>query len=234
LKRSLLVRKSAAPSLRRALSYFTLLVLVAAPRAAFAAEGSKPTSTGKTSVADKTAKAAKSDSAKEVSGDYVLQPLDLLQFEVYDEKELKLDVRISQEYSITLPLIGSVELKDVTLRAASELIRKRYADKYIRNPQITLLVKEYASRTVSVLGSVNKPGSVKFQPEQNLTLVEAIAEAGGFTRLGDRSKVKLTRNNPDGSSSTQVIDVDALLTGKDATEWRLQTRDVIFVPERIL
>lgn len=170
----------------------------------------------------------------EAAGDYILQPLDLLQFEVYDEKELKLEVRISQEYAVTLPLIGSVELKDVTLRAAAEIIRKRYADKYIRNPQITLLVKEYASRTVSVLGSVNKPGTVKFQPEQNLTLVEAIAEAGGFTRLGDRSKVKLTRSNPDGSSTTQVVDVDALLTGKDATEWRLQPRDVIFVPERIL
>jgi polysaccharide export outer membrane protein len=218
-----------AASKRHALSFLALALALSVQ----AAEPRRDRDGGKESGAEK-APSKGGEGAREVSGDYVLQPLDLLQFEVYDEKELKLDVRISQEYSITLPLIGSVELKDVTLRAATEIIRKRYADKYIRNPQITLLVKEYASRTVSVLGSVNKPGTVKFQPEQNLTLVEAIAEAGGFTRLGDRSKVKLTRNHPDGSTTTQVIDVDALLTGKDSTEWRLQTRDVIFIPERIL
>lgn len=216
-----------AAATRHALSFLALALAVTAHAAA---DARRERDAGKEhEPSNSSAKAG--DSPRE---DYVLQPLDLLQFEVYDEKELKLDVRLSQEYSVTLPLIGVVELKGVTLRAASEIIRKRYADKYIRNPQITLLVKEYASRTVSVLGSVNKPGSVKFQPEQNLSLVEAIAEAGGFTRVGDRSKVKLTRNNPDGSSTTQVIDVDALLTGKDATEWRLQPRDVIFVPERIL
>ena len=187
-----------AAATRHALSFLALALALSAQ----AAESRRDRDAGKDNESAKPS-AKTSEGSREPSVDYVLQPLDLLQFEVYDEKELKLEVRISQEYSVTLPLIGSVELKDVTLRAATEIIRKRYADKYIRNPQITLLVKEYAARTVSVLGSVNKPGTVKFQPEQNLTLVEAIAEAGGFTRLGDRSKVKLTRNHSDGSTTTE-------------------------------
>jgi polysaccharide export outer membrane protein len=171
---------------------------------------------------------------EEPATDYLLQPLDLLAFEVFQEADLKLEVRISKEGTITLPLIGLVEVKGLSVRAAAELIRQRYQAKYLRNPQVTLLVKEYTQRTVSVIGSVTNPGTVKFQPEQPLSLIEALSSVGGFNRLADKRKVKLTRLNPDGTSVTHVIDVEALLSGSKTAEWPLQPRDVIFVPERIL
>jgi len=171
---------------------------------------------------------------EEQASDYLLQPLDLLGFEVFQEPDLKQDVRISKEGTITLPLIGLIEVKGLTVRAAADQIRQRYAAKYIRNPQVTLLVKEYTQRTVSVIGSVTNPGTVKFQPEQPLSLIEALSNVGGFTRLADKRKVKLTRTNPDGTSVTHVIDVEALLSGSKTDAWPLQPRDVIFVPERIL
>lgn len=180
------------------------------------------------------AEAPRPSSREDQAADYLLQPLDLLGFEVFQEADLKQDVRISKEGTITLPLIGLVEVKGLTVRAAADLIRQRYQAKYLRHPQVTLLVKEYTQRTVSVIGSVTNPGTVKFQPEQPLSLIEALSSVGGFTRLADKRKVKLTRINPDGSSVTHVIDVEALLSGSKTEEWPLQPRDVIFVPERIL
>lgn len=207
-----------------ALALLAGLVGSCRPHGLHAAEAASPSAS----------KSAEADQPREGAADYLLQPFDLLHFEVYDERDLNLDVRISQEFTIALPLVGSLDLRGLSLRSASELIRQRYAARYLRNPQVTLQVKEYSVRTVSVLGSVNKPGTIRFQPEQSLSLIEAIAEAGGFTRLADKSKVKLTRSKSDGTSSTEVVDMEALISGRQVAEWLLQPRDVIFVPERIL
>ena len=119
--------------------------------------------------------------------------------QVFQEDDLTRDVRLSQEYTVTLPLIGTVNLKDKTVRQAGELIRDLYNRDYLVNPQVSVIVLEYATRTVNVLGAVNTPGAVSFPPEQPMTLLDAIAKAGGFSRLADRSKVKLTRARSDGT-----------------------------------
>ena len=145
--------------------------------------------------------------------DYVLQPSDLLNVQIFQEDDLKRDVRVSQEYSITLPLIGKVDVKGKTLRQAEEMIRVLYDRDYLVNPQINVVVVEYAKRTVNVIGQVNQPGAVLFPQEQGLTLLDAISRAGGFTRLADLKIVKLTRTNADGKSDTYVIDVGSLIKG---------------------
>jgi len=69
-----------------------------------------------------------------------------------------------------------------------------------------------------------------------MTILDSIARAGGFSRLADRGKVKLTRNLSEGKSETRVIDVDDIIKGtsrKDAALY-LQKDDVIYVPERLL
>ena len=172
--------------------------------------------------------------AANLSGDYVLQPLDLVHVEVYQEPDLERSVRLSRESTVNLPLVGNVDLKDKTVNQAAADIRQLYDKDYIVNPQITLTVLDYNQRKVDVLGSVNEPGTVAFRPEQKMGLIEAITRAGGFTRLADRSKVKLTRNQPNGSTQTYIIDVDDLIQGKSSDPWYLQKEDIIFVPERIL
>jgi len=166
--------------------------------------------------------------------DYVLQPSDLLSVQVFQEDDLRRDVRVSQEYTITLPLIGKVDLKGKTVHQAENLIRELYDRDYLVNPQVTVVVSEYAKRTVNVIGSVNQPGAVLFPQEQGLTLLDAISRAGGFTRLADRKRVKLTRTNADGKAETYIINVDDLIQGNSSNAWLLSVNDVIFVPERIL
>ncbi len=166
--------------------------------------------------------------------DYLLQPSDLLDVQIFQEENLKRAVRVSQEYSITLPLIGKVDVRGKSLRQAEDLIRELYARDFLVNPQINVVVIEYAKRTVNVIGQVNQPGAVLFPQEQGLTLLDAVSRAGGFSRLANRAQVKLTRTNAEGKSDTYVIDADDLIKGRSSNTWPLLVNDIIFVPERIL
>jgi polysaccharide export outer membrane protein len=166
--------------------------------------------------------------------DYLLQPSDLLNVKVFQEENLTRDVRVSQEYSITLPLIGKVDVKGKSLRQMEDTVRELYARDYLVNPQVNIVVIEYAKRSVNVIGQVNQPGAVLFPQEQGLTLLDAISRAGGFTRLANRNQVKLTRTNADGKAETFIIDVDDLIKGKSSSSWPLLVNDIVFVPERIL
>lgn len=166
--------------------------------------------------------------------DYVLQPSDLLRVQVFQEDGLMREVRISQEYTITLPLIGTVDMRGKSLRQAEETIRELYDRDYLVNPQVNIIVLEYAKRTVNVLGSVNTPGAVLFPQEETLTLLDAISRAGGFNRLADRKRIKLSRTSPDGKTETNIINADELIQGGNTQSWVLMRDDVIFVPERVL
>jgi len=172
-------------------------------------------------------------SAPAAQADYLLQPYDLIEVVVFQEPDLAREVRLSQDATISLPLIGSVDLNARTVREAQELVRKLYLD-YLVSPQINITVKEYARETVNVLGAVNTPGAINIPPEQPLKLLDAITRAGGFSRLADRNKVKLTRLNGNGKTSTFVINADDIIQSKSNEPWILSKGDVIYVPERIL
>jgi len=168
------------------------------------------------------------------STDYVMQPSDLIRVMVFQEPDLMREVRITQEYTITLPLIGTIDLRNKTVRQAEEIIRSLYDKDYLVNPQINLTVLEYTQRTVKVLGAVNQPGAIVFPPEQKMGLLEAIARAGGFSRIAERRKVRLSRTLEDGKSENYIINADEMIQGASAEQWLLTKGDVIFVPERII
>jgi polysaccharide export outer membrane protein len=168
------------------------------------------------------------------STDYILQPSDLIRLVVFQEPDLEREVRITQEYTITLPLIGTIDLRNKTVRQAEEIIRSLYDKDYLVNPQINLTVLEYTQRTVKVLGAVNQPGAIVFPPEQKMGLLEAIARAGGFSRIAERRKVRLSRTLEDGKSENYIINTDEMIQGASVQQWLLTKGDIIFVPERIL
>ncbi len=165
--------------------------------------------------------------------DYLIQASDLLRVQVFQEEDLTREVRVTQGYEIALPLIGIVNVKNLTLREAEDIIRALYELDYLVKPQINVGVIEYAQRTVNVLGSVNRPGAIPFPQEEGLTLLDAIARAGGFNRFADRKKIKLSRIDDDGRTETVIIDANDLMESGTNDSWPLQRNDVIFVPERI-
>ncbi len=168
-----------------------------------------------------------------LKGDYVLQPQDLIRVTVFREEDINPlgEVRISQEYTVSLPLIGSVDLKNKTARQAQELIRQLYDRDYLVNPQVNVIVLEYAKRYVNILGAVGSPGAIPFPPEEGLSLIDAITRAGGFARIAKKNDVTLKRTNADGTTDTKHINVDDMMKGKTDDSWPLQPGDVISVPE---
>lgn len=172
--------------------------------------------------------------AQSGQAEYILQPMDVVKVEVFQEPDMLREVRIAQDGSVTLPLINKVDLKGKTVEQAQDSIRQLYDKDYLVNPQINLSVIEYAKRDVKVLGQVGKPGAVGIPTDRPLKLLDAIALAEGFTRLSDRKKVTLTRTNPDGTTTTTEINAESIIQSRNsADQWVLQHGDVINVPERL-
>jgi polysaccharide export outer membrane protein len=158
-------------------------------------------------------------------GTYLLRPMDMIKVQVFEEPDLDRELRVSQDRTIVMPLIGSISVRGRTVRDAEKLIRDLYARDYLVNPQINITIMEYSPRSVNVLGAVNSPGSV---------LLDAVAHSGGFSRLANRGKVSLTRTYADGHNENFTINADKLVTGDSSNTWTVQDGDVIFVPESVL
>lgn len=181
--------------------------------------------------ADRAKDAAQPEAA---SGEYVLQPQDLIRIQIFQEPDLNRDLRISQESSVTLPLIGTVDLRGKKVRQAEEVVRRLYDADYLVNPQVNITVVEYAPRTMEVFGAVGSPGVVVFPREEQLTMTGAISRAGSFSRLANKKAVTLKRTLPDGKIETYTVNVEELIKGETSNTWPLQPGDVVTVPERML
>jgi polysaccharide export outer membrane protein len=170
----------------------------------------------------------------ESDGDYRLQPGDTVRIQIYQEPDLDREIRVSKEGEIFLPLIGRLVVKDETVLRVEKVVHLLYDRKYLVNPQVNITVVKYRQRSVNVMGAVNTPQAIEFPPEQPLTLLDAIARAGGFNRLANRKSVRLTRTYSDGHKENFTIDADKLISGSKTDNWVLLSDDVIFIPESIL
>jgi polysaccharide export outer membrane protein len=163
-----------------------------------------------------------------------LQPMDLVKIQIFQEPDLERELRVSEGYAIVAPLIGAVDVKGRTVREVEVLITELYNRDYLVNPQVNLTVVEYAQRSVNVLGAVNSPGSISSPPEKEMNLLDAIARAGGFSRLANRDRVSLTRTLPNGETANYSVNCDKLMVGDSVSRWPVQEGDIITVPERVL
>lgn len=167
---------------------------------------------------------------REVTGNYLLRPSDLIRVSIYREPELDIETRIDSDGKISLKLIGEVRVGGLTRREAQQRIYELYDRDYIVNPQITVNVLEYAPRFVKVQGFVHRPGQVMIPFDRPLTLTDAIAGAGGLTNMARRGNILIKR---EGRNEPIRIDYDNILDG-DIRDIVMQEGDIIDVKERIL
>ena len=164
--------------------------------------------------------------------DYKIRPLDLVDIRVFQEEDLTMTNKVSQAGTLTFPLIGSVKVSGLRVQEAEQLITDKLKDGYIRNPQVTILVKEYAARRVSVLGEVKKPGTVEIPPEEALTLLQAVAYAGGFQNVAKTDEV-IVRRMIDGKETKTKVNATRLMRADAAeTDYPLEPGDIVYVPTR--
>jgi protein involved in polysaccharide export with SLBB domain len=158
-------------------------------------------------------------------------PGDVFEVSVLGEKDLPKEYRVQPDGSIGFPYIDRIIVAGLEPQQIEELIKTQLVQKKILvDPQVTLVVKQYNSKKVSVIGSVQKPGSLPWT--EGMKLVEAISLAGGFTVLADADHVFLTRNVNPTKTVTAVISVDDITDGKQA-DIPLQAGDTIKVETRV-
>jgi len=166
------------------------------------------------------------------SPEYKLSPNDLVDFRVFQESELDSVVRISGEGQANFPLIGVVALGGKTTGEAIEVLKSRYRNGYLINPQISLTVRSYAKKLFTVLGQVQKPGSYDIIGTSQITLLQAIGMAGGYTKIADSSNVTIKRVE-DGREQVLKFNAKRMLRGDDPTALLVKPGDVISVGESL-
>lgn len=164
------------------------------------------------------------------SNNYILQAGDLVEIKVFMEKDMDRELRISSDGMVTFPLVGNVKIGGYSVSEAEQQLSEKLKY-YIKNPQVSMLIKEYANKMVYVLGQVQKPSEISIPPEKSITVLEAITSVGGFTDIANTSKVKVLRME-NGKQKSLDVDVNAITKqGKKSLDIELMPGDVIFVPQ---
>jgi protein involved in polysaccharide export with SLBB domain len=155
---------------------------------------------------------------------------DVFELRVYGEAKLSGIHRISPEGDIVVPLVGRLLVKGLTPGDIGKVVAERLRDGFIRDPFVTIYVKEYNSQKIFVLGEIARPGTFAFKTQ--MTVIEAITLAGGFKSSANRDYVVVTRN-VDGKERRIEVPVQKISEGL-VGNLQLKPGDIVFVHDRLL
>ena len=156
----------------------------------------------------------------------VLGPGDVFEVRVYGEDDLSGAYRVASDGGINFPLVGKVQVSNRTAAQVSDDIAERL-QAFIKQPSVSVFVKEYTSKKVYVLGQVQRPGT--FPYEDGMNIIQAVTIAGGFGKLADQNGTYVTRL-VGGTEQRLKVMVKAIGEGK-APNFRLEPGDIVYVPE---
>ncbi len=160
-----------------------------------------------------------------LTADYRIGARDLLEIRVFDLEQLDTSVRVSENGTISLPLIGEIVAAGVT-RAGLEEAIKIALKRYITDPQVSVFIREYQSQRFSVMGAVQNPGTYEMVGRKNL--LEAISDAGGINDAESAGTVTILRARIEGAPLQ--IELDQLLElGTTALNIQIEPGDTINV-----
>jgi len=158
-----------------------------------------------------------------------LGPGDVFEVRVFQEPELSGVYQVGPQGDVIFPLCKRVGVAGMDANAAAEAIRGCLAKGFMRDPQVSVLVKEYNSKKVFVFGEVQKPGTFPF--EDGMSVVQAVTVAGGFTKTAAQNSTTVTRRV--GGTETKIkVNVQDIALGK-APNFTLEPGDIVYVPESL-
>ena len=117
-------------------------------------------------------------SANLVDPNYILGPEDVIDIDVFNVPELSKSVRVANDGQVSLPLIGRVQAAGLTADQLGQELAEKWGENYLQDPKVTIFVKEFKAKPVSVIGAVEKPGLYPLTGQR--TLIEMLSMAGGF------------------------------------------------------
>lgn len=181
--------------------------------------------------------AAQSSLSTPAVADYVIGPQDVLTIQVFDQADLSGKYTVETDGTFSFPLIGRVQAGGLTLRTFETELRKKLADGYFKNPQITVAVDTYRSQRVFVMGEVRVPGPVPLTG--GMSLIEALARAGSTlpSASGEVAIVRAPKGakgptlpDPDKAVEIAHASIRDLESGSMKQNIELRDGDTIFVP----
>ncbi|MCB2261781.1 MAG: polysaccharide export protein [Candidatus Thiosymbion ectosymbiont of Robbea hypermnestra] len=159
---------------------------------------------------------------------YRIGPHDRLMVKVFQVEELTTDGRVNAAGSFVMPLIGKVKISGLTPSEAEQLIANRLGERYLNNPQVSILISESAGHKVTVTGHVKSPGV--FPMVGRTTLMQAIAMAGGLDEVAKQEEVLVFRRQEQGDVNAYVVDLASIQKG-ELTDPVIVSDDRVVVPK---
>ena len=150
-------------------------------------------------------------STQQANNVYLIGQSDLLNIKVFQADELSGEVRVNQRGAITLPLLGSVRIAGLSKVQAEQRLIELLGANLLQNPQVSIFIKEYTNRRITVEGEVNKQGV--FPLNGKITVLQAIALAGGLGEKAKPDSIALFRKEG-ARSRAYYLDINLIREGR--------------------
>jgi len=160
----------------------------------------------------------------------LLGPGDVFEVRVYREPDLSGVFQVAPDGTVDFPLLGNLRIEGLTSSQAAATLRGHLADGLLRDPFVTVQVKEFQSKRIYVLGQVERPGTFRY--EEGMSVVQAVTLAGGFTKTSRPNSTVVTRI-VSGAEVRSEVPVEDISRGRQKNFY-LRPGDIVFVPESIL
>ena len=178
--------------------------------------------------------AASSNIGVSAPAGYILTANDQVAVEVFGEDDLRTNGRLNGEGNLSVPLLGSIRLAGLTLTQAASKLTELYSRDYLVSPKVNVMLIGYAKRRFSVLGQVNRPGSYEMPDGSpgGIDLLEAIAMAGGYTRIAAPERVNVRRHPATGNDQIFKVNAKRFTKGSGGS-FLVEPGDTVTVGESI-
>jgi len=170
--------------------------------------------------------------AQEKVIEYTVGADDILEITVSRPEEIQTVVTVAPDGAISFPYIGVVNVDGKTLAEIQTLIIEKLEDGFMKYPVVTVSLQQSLSRKFFVYGEVMKPGN--YLIDERTTALKAISIAGGFTKFGSSSKVKVLRENDEGIGyETIKVNIKKVMDGETNKDILLEPGDIVVVSEGV-
>ena len=161
------------------------------------------------------------------NGDYIIGKGDVLEINVWREPMLSGETIVRNDGMISLPLLGDMPAAGHTTLEVKEEVQEGFKE-FVSDPVVTVMLRVPASQRFYVLGEVNSPG--EYDLAKDMTVVQAIARAGGFTEWASKRRIVVLRREH-GQEKRIPVNYNAIMSGRDVTQnLLLRADDTIVVP----
>jgi polysaccharide biosynthesis/export protein len=196
---------------------------------AMAQEPKKTTDTPTAESASKGGQPASGQSGSQVDNKtYVIGGNDVLDIDVWKEKEISRAIPVRPDGKISLPLIGEIQASGMTPLQLQDDITQRLKG-FLANPEVTVIVADPRSHHFNMVGQVAKPGT--YPLTESMTVLDGIVLAGGFRDFAKQTKIYVLRVMPDGTRAKLPFNYKDAIKGKNPqNNIALKPGDTIVVP----